>query len=67
MRKMFSDGFNSHAHVLIGAAGAIWFPIFAVSILYQVIDGGENMNVDIAENFVGFFIGFLLLKLFPFF
>ena len=53
-RSLFSDGFNSMAHMLCGHA-AYYLSSHAVALfmLYQ-LDGDTNQFIDIAEFLVGY-------------
>lgn len=55
-RTLFTDGFNSLAHVGAGAAGAAVPPLLLLFIGYQVAQGGENTLVDIFEGLFGAFL-----------
>jgi len=60
MRTIFSDSSNSVAHFLLGAAGEALGKAGALVtvcfIVYQVMEGGDNMQVDLLEFFVGYLL-----------
>lgn len=59
-RSFGSDGFNSIAHVALGAFAAGYFPAGLAALgLYQVAQGGANTLVDLAEISLGALLGYL--------
>lgn len=57
MRVIFTDGFNSFSHFAQGfIANWIQLVLFA-GVGYQLVQGGENMPVDLAEIAAGFVSG----------
>ena len=59
-RSLFTDGFNSLAHVGVGAAGAAVPPLLILFMGYQLAQGGEDTLVDIAEGLFGAFLWTML-------
>lgn len=49
MRLIFSDGFNSLSHLVIGRFIPLEF------VTYQIWQGGPNMVIDIVEGLIGYF------------
>lgn len=56
MRSLFSDGVNSLAHVVLGAAAMLTFPLLGTGLflVYQLSEGEQvNTAIDIAEFVAG--------------
>lgn len=56
MRDLLSDGFNSAAHVAIGMATTFMphgFLLGVAYVIYQIVQGGENMTIDLLEFTIG--------------
>ena len=51
MRPLFSDGFNSFAHVSFGVLGAKITPLMLIFLIYELIFDvpDANIYVDISE------------------
>jgi len=55
-RELFTDGWNSFWHVLLGILSIRFLAIVPIFVIYQLIDFyDKNLFVDIAEFFIGFF------------
>jgi len=63
-RELFTDGWNSFWHVLLGVLSIRFLVIVPIFVIYQLIDFyDKNLFVDIAEFFIGFF-GIILFVFF---
>jgi hypothetical protein len=64
-RPLFADGWNSFWYVIFGSITVWYFFVMPLFIVYQLMDLYEvNLFVDLAEFFVGFFVAWLLVRLF---
>ena len=55
-RELFSDGWNSFWHVLLGILSIRFLVILPIFVIYQLINFyDKNLLVDIEEFFIGFF------------
>jgi hypothetical protein len=63
MRGLFTDGFNSFWHVILGII-TIYFPyLFIFYILYQFNDFNDvNLIIDIGEYIIGLIIIIMIKK-----
>jgi hypothetical protein len=53
-RPLFTDGFNSVGHVLIGVISKWWLWFVPIFIIYEILDHDDvNLSVDIAEYLIG--------------
>jgi len=63
-RELFTDGWNSFWHLLLGILSIRFLVIIPIFVIYQLTDFyDKNLFVDIAEFFVGFF-GIILFVFF---
>lgn len=65
MRDLFTDGFNSLAHVsfgFIGASSAFGNIVAALFGYFQVLHGGDSVE-DYTEFMIGFAVGLMFLLL----
>ena len=63
-RQLFTDGWNSLWHVLLGILSIRFLVIVPIFVIYQLMDFyDKNFFVDIAEFFIGFF-GIILFVFF---
>jgi hypothetical protein len=53
MRELFSDGWNSIAHVAVGFAGGFRAEILLLFVIYQLVTPDDNTPVDLAESLAG--------------
>ena len=54
MRPLFTDGWNSAAHLILGMAAVICWIIVPVFVLYQFqVDQVKNRYIDLLEFFIG--------------
>lgn len=56
-REIFTDGFNSLAHVGLGVVAPLSVVIPAGYLMYQFIQGGDNLLIDLSEFGIGYLIG----------
>jgi hypothetical protein len=55
-RALFTDGWNSFWHLLLGILSIRFLIIVPIFVIYQLIDfNDKNLIVDITEFFIGFF------------
>ena len=70
MRQLFVDNYNSIFHVFFGIIANRFFIIVPLFLLYQSLEAlyfyynekkDENLVIDVAEFFIGYFVGLIII------